>query len=124
MPFVYSTLTANQAYSLWKDGGADIKVPERICIIKGGANIANKHLITSRGVATQVTDRQLELLNTCDAYLRHKKAGYIREDEKEIIVERAVADLQSKDASAPLVPQDFEEKKAPKTNKKKSSDED
>ena len=120
MPYVYSTLTADQAYSIWK-GGNEIKRPERICLIRGGANVANKQLVTPMGVATFVTEQQLELLNQCDGYLRHKKAGYIREDRKDVGVEKAVADLKPKDESAPLVPQDFDDKKAPKTNRKKSA---
>ena len=120
MPYVFSTLTADQAYTIWEKGGGDLPVGRSICVIKGGANVANKHFVTRRGVATQVTDAQLEALNKCDAYLRHKKAGYITEDKQPVEVDRAVANMNPRDGSAPLTDKDFtkEGKPAPKVNRK------
>ena len=122
MPFVYSTLTADQAYTVWDKGGADLPVAKRICIIKGGAGIANKNLITPRGVATHVTPQQLEALEACDAFKRHKERGYIRVDDKEQDAEKvAAASMAEKDGGAPLTDADFEKagQKAPTTGKNK-----
>lgn len=125
MPYVYSTLSCDQAYSVWEKTGNDIPVPKRIVTIKGGNSVAGKNLITPRGVATFVTDQQLEALEKCDAFKRHKDRGYLRVDKQEMAPEKAVASLNSKDESAPLTPETFEAegKKAPKTGKVKASDE-
>jgi hypothetical protein len=121
MPFVYSTLTADQAYAVWEKGGGDLPRKKAICLIKGGAGLANKNLITPRGVATHVTPAQLEALNQCDAYKRHKERGYIREDDKELSVEKVADDMASGDGSKPLTDGDFEAlgQKAPKSGKNK-----
>lgn len=117
MPYVYSTLTASQAYTVWTKG-VEGSLPRgtKIVEIKGGNGVADKNFITPRGVATMVTDEQLKALNECPAYIRHKKAGFISEDTKEVAPERKVVDMNAKDASAPKTPADFE--KAPKVNKK------
>lgn len=119
MPFVYSTLTADQAYTIWTPGGGDLPIAKRICIIKGGAGIANKNIVTPRGVATHVTPAELEALQSCDAYNRHKTRGYIREDDKEIDAEKIANSMAEGDGSKPLVPADFVPEKKPTTGKNK-----
>jgi hypothetical protein len=121
MPFVYSTLTADQAYSLWNEGGGDLPTAKRICIIKGGTGIANKNIMPPRGVATHVPAAEFEALKQWDAYNRHRARGYIREDDKELDAEKVAADMASHDGSAPLTDNDFEAagKPAPKTGKNK-----
>lgn len=113
MPFVFSTLTAPQAYTLFEDGVREVNLGERICVIKGGAGVANRNLVTPRGVATEVTDRQLELLNKCPSYLRHKAAGFIREESREIKIETAVSNMNERDESSPKTPEDYAEGDAP-----------
>jgi hypothetical protein len=121
MPVVYSTLTAPQAYSVWVQGGGDLPAQKLICVIKGGAGIANKNLITPRGVATHVTPSELEGLNQCPMFQRHKERGYIRVDDKELDAEKVASDMASRDNSAPLTDGDFEAdgKPAPKSGKNK-----
>jgi hypothetical protein len=119
MPYVYSTLTADQAYTIYKDGGADLKIAQRICIIKGGAGVAGKNLITPRGTATLVSAQELEALEACDAFKRHKARGYLRVDEKEVDADKAVSGLNDGDKSAPLTDKDFEQDKKPSAGKNK-----
>ena len=121
MPIVFSTLTAPQAYSIWVPGGGDLPAQKLICVIKGGAGVANKNLITPRGVATHVTATELEALNACPMYQRHKERGYIREDDKEQDAEKIASSMQGRDNSAPLTDGDFEAegKTAPKSGKSK-----
>ena len=122
MPFIYSTLSNSQAYSLFKKGGADLPIAEQICVIKGGAGISNNHFQTPKGVATEVTKHQLELLNTCDAYLQHKANGYIVEDDVEVAADKVARNMKPKDESAPITPDDFADKeKAPVTNSRKKA---
>jgi len=125
MPYVYSTITASQAYTLYgeaPDGG--LPPAKQICIIAGGSNTPDKHFITPRGVVTQVTDEQLRLLNQCPAYLRHKAAGYLTEDKVERKADVVAKEMKAKDGSAPKTPEDFQEDKKPITNKKSKRDED
>lgn len=119
MPFVYSTLTADQAYAVWEKGGGDLPLKKTICLIRGGAGLANKNLITPRGVATHVTPAQLEALEQCDAFKRHKERGYIRVDDKELDAEKVADSMEGADGSKPLTEADFEKDKAPKTGKNK-----
>ena len=47
--YVYSTVTASIAYT----------VGDKTIVIKGGANVTDKHMWTPRGVATEVTKRRI-----------------------------------------------------------------
>lgn len=118
--FIYSTLTQSNEYSVWVKGGADLKQRAQKVIIKGGANIANKHLVTPRGVVTEVTEDELALLEGNKVFQRHKQRGFIVVDRatKAADVEKVVPDMVGRDMSAPLVPQDYEleNKKAPTSN--------
>jgi len=110
--YVWSTLTADQRYTLWKKGGADLQIKDRGVLIKGGANVANKHLQTPRGVMTQVTAEQLEILEACPSFLRHKERGFIKVEQVEVAVEKVISDMVQRSPDAPLVPEDYEPEKA------------
>lgn len=122
MPYVFSTATAPQAYSEWLDGGADIKTSKLIAVIKGGHGVATRNLLTPKGVATYVTDAQLEALEKNDAFKRHKAKGFMVVDKQEQKPEKIARNMSKKDKSAPLVPEDFTEKKQPIVNKPMGSD--
>ena len=108
--YVYSTLTANQLYTSWKQGANDMPNIEKQVLIKGGAGLANKNFITPLGVATSVTDNELDCLNENTEFLLHKKNGFIVVQKKKVDVEVAVSDMQTRDKSSPIVPQDFDAK--------------
>jgi hypothetical protein len=121
MPYIYSTITASNAYTIYgqaPEGG--LPSAQTICEIKGGAGVSDKNFITPRGVATFVTDAQLEALNQCPAYLRHKAAGYLVEDRSEMNPEMVAHSMKEGDGSAPIKPSDFPEDQAPVTNIKKA----
>ena len=107
--YVYSTLTNDNLYTFYVPSANDLPNIEKQILIKGGANMANKHIITNYGVVTEVSDNDLDLLNTHVEFILHKKNGFIKIQKKKVEVEVAIVDMQSRDKSSPLVPQDFNE---------------
>lgn len=110
---IYSTLTADQEYRGYTEG--KVKTVKWKVVIKGGANIAGKNLITPMGVLTTVTDEEMGLLETNPSFKRHVERGFITVEKKKVGVEDVVKNMKKKDKSAPKVAGDF--KDAPVTNK-------
>jgi len=108
--FIYSTASNDQKFNLFKPtekGG--VPVVAGFVIIKGRANVANRNRITEKGVMTQISDEQWELLQQVNAYKDMAKNGYMHHDSKRL--DPAVAaekNLEAKDKSAPLTPKDAE----------------
>lgn len=117
MPYVYSTLSNDNEYRIYEKGGADIPVVKGHVLIKGGAGIANKNLITPRGVPTEVTKEQLEMLEGNDQFKMHKENGFISVDTKQADADAVAKNMTKKDKSAPKTPEDYSGDKAPKVNK-------
>lgn len=122
--FVVSTLTANMKYTNWEKGASDLKRRARSVLIQGGSNVANKHLVTPRGVITKVSAEQVEILESNPSFKRHKERGYVKVEKYKAAVEKMVSDMESRDLSAPLTPDDYnaEDAAAPKTNKPDGDD--
>lgn len=109
---VFSTLAASVRYTDWRTGENQIPVEGDSVTIKGGAGVANEHIVTPRGVATMVTEAQAELLKRNTVFQLHEKNGFVALDTVErppgeSEVEAAVAALEGRDTSAPLVPEDY-----------------
>ena len=66
--------------------------------------------MTPRGVATRVTDEELEFLESLDAFKRHRDRGFLKVDKsnKEKDIASVVVDMQKKDGSAPITPESKE----------------
>ena len=98
---IYSTLTASQEYHT--EAG--------VVIIKGGANVSNKHLWTPRGVATEVTEAQLDALRRHKVFSAHLKNGFIgislQKQEADVVAQ----DLAGADGSAQETPKTMTTKK-------------
>lgn len=108
--YVYSTLTAGVDYATYKQLG-DEKAPvvvEEVISIAGGTNVADKNLITPRGVATKVTPEQVEQLRQNQVFRLHEANGFVTISNKREDPENVAADLTTRDESAPLVDADFE----------------
>ncbi len=109
--FVYSTLTCDNAYTLYeKTPPEQLSKPRRSIIIKGGANVANKHVLTAKGIVTQVSEADMEILKQNDHFMLHHKNGYITWEKHKEDPERVAKDMKAKDAGAPKVPEDFKDK--------------
>lgn len=105
--YVYSTLTADQRYTNYTQGGADMPVPAGAVFVKGGAGVANDRIQTPRGVATEITADDLKILEANSDFLLHKENGFIEVSEEKVDPEQAAADMESRDGGAPLVPADL-----------------
>jgi len=107
--FIYSTLSCDQKYTLYEimiEGA--LPVPKSSVYVAGKANIANKHFLTPKGMVTPVKDEEYELLKENEVFKRHVDRGYIKVEEKEFDVDKAVSDMTGRDESAPLTPEELE----------------
>lgn len=125
MHYVYSTMTASVDYPVYVKGGGDMPDVAGSVMIYGGANSPDKYMRTPEGaVITPVTDEQLENLMRSPVFALHKQNGFLKVSDKKTSGEKAAADMEGRDASAPLVEQDFiaEGKAPPKTGKIEEDD--
>lgn len=114
--YVYSTASASVDITLaW---GPDM-LPARKVTIKGGHGIADKHFWTPQGVMTEVPDNIADELEKNAEFQAMVKAGFATLEAKRVDAEKVASNLEGRDGSAPIVPQDYElkGKKAPKTGK-------
>jgi hypothetical protein len=113
--YLISTLSAPQKYTVYGDAARGVPREQTSILVNGGANVANKNLITPQGVYTEITEDQLAILKENKLFQTHEKNGFIKVDDKKIDTEKAVSDLEKRDEAAPLTPGDFEPGKAPTT---------
>lgn len=107
--YVYSTLSCDNSYTNYRSNHSnDMPVVHERVLIKGGANIATKLFGTPAGVMTSVSDNELEILEKNPVFQTHKDKGFITVRKSQVDVERAASDMEAKDSSAPVVPQDLE----------------
>ena len=104
MAQILSTLTSDVLYIKHRMNG---EVMERVgsgVLVNGGASIANpRTLITPNGVYTEVSDADLEYLESIDEFNKHVMGGYITVYAKKAPdVEKGVADMQRGDGSSPV----------------------
>ena len=106
MPYVFSTLANDQIYQGW-DTNPDtgINAPSHRVHIKGGAGVANDRLVTPAGVATEVSNDDLEFIKKNPVFKVHVNNGYITISAKKAEVETVVKDMNKRDKSAPATPE-------------------
>lgn len=107
--YIYSTLSNSQMISEFVSAEGGTPKRKRSVIINGGSNVSNKALVTPRGVVTELSDADYEFVKNDRSFKRWVERGYIVVDDKKIDVEKVIADMDGRDESAPLVPQDFED---------------
>lgn len=76
-------------------------------IIKGGANLMNKHLFTPAGVATAITEDQLAFLTANAKFMQAVADGYMSVIGDDGDTERAAKSMRPKDGTAPKTEADF-----------------
>lgn len=120
--YVYSTLSANVDYTGYKQGGGDLPIVDGYVRIGGHANVANKHFDTPRGVVTGISSDELDFLKSHPVFQLHEKNGFVVVEKSNEDIEKVVADMEGREPSAPLVPEDFEAegKEAPKSGGRKA----
>jgi hypothetical protein len=115
--YVYSTLSNDNVYVNHRRGGNDMPIADgNGILIRGGANVPDKRLITPAGVVTIVTADEIEYLRQNEVFKVHEKNGYITVSSEKVDAEVAAADMESRDPGAPLVPGDFAPDEQPVVN--------
>lgn len=109
MPYVYSTLTAPVEYATWTKGGGDMPTIESVVRIAGGTGVVDrKTLVTPEGaIVTKVTEKELTNLRDNEVFKLHEKNGFIVVKDHAEDGVAAASDMETRDQSAPLVPEDF-----------------
>ena len=130
MYHVYCTAANSTEFIRYNEHGPrGINIPEKSVVIKGGAGINKKHVMTPLGVHTAVEDDDMEWLKDDFSFKKHISNGYITVRKAEVNPEVAAANMVTHDRKSdacPIVPQDFNKAPAgdgltaiePKTNKK------
>jgi len=117
MFYVFSTLSTDVDYTVYGESVNDLPTIEKRITIKGGANVATKHLITPKGVMTAVEDAEFDILSAHPVFQMHKKNGFITVEKKAADPEKVASNMTARDESAPLTEGDFIEEDAPTTSK-------
>ena len=104
--FIFCTLASDVAYTNHAQGGGDMPIELPPVVIKGGAGIANERIVTPRGVATEVTEEQVEYLRANQVFQLHEKNGFVMVSDTYGDPDTVAADMTGRDISAPVVPQD------------------
>ena len=104
---VYSKMSADVTYNDYVPGG-DIPRVARSVTIKGGAGVANKHIITPYGVHTEITEEERDMLLENGIFQLHQNGGFVTIEGKREDPDLVATNLTSgPDPSAPLTPEDF-----------------
>lgn len=111
MMYIYSTLTCDNAYAVYEPStdATQISIIKRTILIKGGHGVANKYVQTPRGVVTEVSDEDFAALQLDAHFQQHVKNGFITYEKSKADTESVAKNMQDRDASAPLIPDEFEE---------------
>lgn len=109
--YVYSTLAADNVYAAHESGGGDMPVPIPGVLIRGGTGVmagGQGALVTPRGVATRVTESELERLAGDLTFKLHEANGFLEISDAEAPAEVVAANMRQDDAGSQLEPGDFE----------------
>lgn len=104
--FIYSTLTSDQLYTNYGRSVNGVPQPLSQILIKGGANLMTKSLVTPMGVVTEVTDADLVELKKNEVFKLHMQNGFITVQDMKKDIEVVVSEMDGKDQSAPITPDD------------------
>ena len=120
MPYVLSKLANTQNYIKYAKGMNNLNIPVQTVVIKGGADVTDKNLVTPEGVITKITSDELEILKSNKDFQRHLEQGHVKYFGTQPNIEKNI-DKMEKDKSAPLTPDDYKKKgkKAPKVENEK-----
>lgn len=88
--YVYSTVTASIEY----------KIGDKTVVIKGGANVTDKHMWTPQGVATKVTREELGELRKIPSFASREENGFFSASQFEKNPNKVADDMAGADKSA------------------------
>lgn len=112
MPTIHSMLSNDRSFPKYeprKEGatGVSKRVYKTSILIKGGANVSNKHMVTKTSVETDVSDADLKALQESASFQRMVKRGFLS-------YKKPASEAVKKDASAPKTEAELKAKAAKK----------
>jgi len=108
--YVYSTLANDQKYIDWKKGGADVHIPVHSVLVRGGAGVMNKRIITPLGVATEISEQDAAFLERNPLFMIHAQKGFVKIERRRADPEKMAADMNRADPSGPKTSSDYADK--------------
>jgi len=105
---VFSTLANDQLYTNYQRNASGVPVPTAEILIKGGAGVANKRLITPLGVATEIAEDSLPELEKNAVFRQHRDAGFLIVRTRSADPDKVASDMNRRDLSAPLTDADYQ----------------
>lgn len=96
--YIYSTISADVDYAVDDD---------KVIRIAGKANVANRNIITPRGMVTQVTDEQVAALKKNHVFKIHLDNGFLTIEKSKAEPEKVAANMTGRDKSAPDTTEDM-----------------
>lgn len=105
--YVYSTLAADQEYTTYVKGGADLPLAAHTTFIKGGAGVANDRLMTPHGVVTEITPEDAAALAQNPVFNLHAENGFVKIEGRKMDPEAAAGDMNANDEGRQLGADDF-----------------
>jgi hypothetical protein len=108
--YVFSTLAAPMAYTCYfKNDVKELAIVEKTVLIKGGAGVMDaRNIQTPRGVMTEITDAEYASLKDNKVFQIHLSGGFIIVEEKSGNADAIAKNMNEKDESRPITPDDFE----------------
>lgn len=110
--FIVSRASQDNEYIVWGTTTNGQKVVKKSILIKGGANVMDKSTMTTpKGVVTEISDEDWEVLKEHTAFKRHLERGFMEVMKEEKKARRSSKEKSDKkDGSAQLTPKDFEDR--------------
>lgn len=107
---VYSKMAGDVRYNDYIRTSETISKIKASVLIKGGAGVANKNIITPLGVHTEITADDRDMLLKNGIFKKHLEGGFVTIEEKKEDPDLVATNLTAgPDPSAPLTPADFDE---------------
>lgn len=108
MPHVYSTLSSGMVFADYaQTSGNDLPTISKRVEIHGKANVITKHLITPKGIGTEVSPEDLDWLEKNESFKELVENGFLTVSNHQASADKVAADMTPRDASSPLTPTDY-----------------
>lgn len=111
---IYSTLANPQKFVAYEVVSPDqaqemgrLPLPTVEVLIRGGAGIASKNLITPNGVHTAITSEEYDAIKDLYTFKQFVERGFIRVEGKQFDIDKIVGDMNAKDPGGPVTPSDY-----------------
>lgn len=107
---IFSTLANPQKFVVYTPPAevGMLPVVAREVLIRGGAGIASKNLITPQGVHTAITQDEYDAIAELPHFKKFVESGHIRVERKQYDIDKMISDMNPRDPGGPLTPADYE----------------